>query len=115
MATFFSDGGFVMIPILLAGFVLTALSALQALRPVAYRWRTLKLVAAAVAVLGLLGFELAIVATIRNSHEVEALEQRAKMLLGGLAESANNLTLMLVFLLISAIACAVGAAREPRA
>lgn len=112
MTTFFNDGGFVMIPILLAGFLLTAASTLQALRPIPVRWRTLKLMAAGVATLGVLGFVMAVVATIRNSSEAPDWDTRSKMLLGGVAESANNLTLMLVFLLISAIACTVGSMRE---
>lgn len=112
MMTFFSDGGFVMIPILLAGFLLTAASAMQALRPITTRWRTLKLLAGVVSALGVLGFVMAVVATIRNCSDAPDWDQRSRMLLGGFAESANNLTLMLVFLLISAIACTVGSMRE---
>jgi hypothetical protein len=112
MVTFFRDGGFVMFPILLAGFVLTAVSALQALRPLPHRWRTLRLLAGVVTTLGLLGFNLAVVVTLRGSHDAPDHDTRAKIIIGGLAESANNLTLMLVFLLISAVVCAVAASRE---
>lgn len=112
MVTFFNDGGFVMIPILLAGFLLTALSTLQALRPLTTRWRTLQLLAGVVSTLGVLGFVMAVVTTIRNSSEAPDWTQRAHMLVGGVGESANNLTLMLVFLLISAVACTIGSMRE---
>jgi hypothetical protein len=109
--TFLMDGGWTMFPILLAGFLLTALSTMQALRPVARRWTTLKLLAGAVGALGVLGFNLAVVTTFRNTQEMPD-DVRAKIIVAGTAESANNLTLMLVFLLISALVCAFASTRE---
>ncbi|MFT3712412.1 MAG: hypothetical protein QM817_32595 [Archangium sp.] len=111
MVNFFMDGGWTMFPILLAGFLLTALSTMQALRPVPRRWTTLKLLAALVGVLGVLGFVLAARTTIHNTQDATD-DVRMKIIVAGLAESSNNLTLMLTFLLISCAVCAVASTRE---
>ncbi|MFO0595465.1 MAG: hypothetical protein U0228_09180 [Myxococcaceae bacterium] len=112
MGQFFADGGYLMVPILLMGFGLTALGTLQATRPQEHRWRAVKWLAVAQLSLGTWGFVAALVATVRNTQDVEDLSLRARILIAGAAESANNLTLALIFLTIGGTLSAVGAFRS---
>ena len=107
---FFKDGGFTMVPILLLGFCLVGASGLDALRPAAKLRSVMLSLAAVVGTAGTLGFVMAVNATLRNSLEAGDGE-RIKMIIAGVAESANNLVLALVFLVLAALISAVGAFR----
>lgn len=111
MGQFFQDGGWVMVPILCMGFVFTGVAALQGLRPLPNRWRVLHWLAVALLALGVYGFTHAVVTTLRAAQQFEGAE-KTMVLVGGLAESANNLELMLLFLVFGGVVSAVGAGRE---
>ena len=111
-AQFFEDGGFTMFPLLALGFCLVAAAVLNAMRP-QQRFRAVTIsLGGALGVGGLLGFVLAVIATLRNTREVPD-EVRAKVIVAGFAESANNLVLALVFLLIAALISVIAAWRMP--
>ena len=111
MGHFFEDGGFTMLPILLLGFILVGVAGLDALRPAArLRGVTLSL-GSAMAASGALGFVMAVVATLRNTQQVTGEADRMVIIIGGFAESANNLVLALVFLVLAALISSVGALR----
>jgi hypothetical protein len=107
---FLEDGGFTMIPILVLGFCLVGASGLDALRPAARLRPVMLSLAAVVGTAGALGFVMAVNTTLRNCLEV-ADPQRMTMIIAGVAESANNLVLALVFLVLAALISAVGAIR----
>lgn len=111
MGHFFEEGGFTMIPLLLLGFLLTVVAGLEALRPAAKLRGVAVSVGAAVAAAGGLGFVLGVVTTLRASQQAEGEAIPVRLILGGVAESANNLTLALVFLVLAACLLAVGALR----
>ena len=110
MGHFFEDGGFTMVPILLMGFGLTGVCGLEALRPSARLRGVAISLSGAMAAAGGLGFVMAAITTLRASLELPD-EVRLKILLAGLAESANNLVLALVFLVLAGCLLAVGALR----
>ncbi len=107
---FFNDGGFTMVPILLLGFCLVGASGLDAFRPAAKLRSVMLSLAAVVGTTGTLGFVMAVNTTLRNSLEAGD-EVRMKMIIAGVSESANNLVLALVFLVLAALISAVGAFR----
>ena len=111
MGHFFEDGGFTMVPILLLGFVLVGVAGLDALRPAARLRGVVLSLAAAMAAAGVLGLVMAMVATLRNTQQVTDNADRIVIIIGGFAESANNLTLALVFLVLTALISSVGALR----
>lgn len=110
MGHFFEDGGFTMVPMLLLGFLLVGVAGLEALRPQARLRGVAVSLCAAMAAAGALGFVMAVVATLRNSQEVEDAI-RIKVVLAGVAESSNNLVLALLFLVLAACLLAVGSFR----
>lgn len=107
---FFQDGGFTMVPLLVVGFFLVCVSGLDALRPAAKLRGVMLSLGAAVAAAGTLGFVMAMVTTLRVAQEI-ADGDRAKLIIAGAAESANNLVLALVFLVLAALISVVGALR----
>ena len=110
LLNFVADGGFVMVPLLLLGFALTGVAALQALRPVEARWPLIRSLGALLSLTGVLGFVLAVVSVLRGATSMPG--EHATILLAGLAEAANNLTLTLVFLVIASLGWTIGAARQ---
>ena len=111
MGHFFEDGGFTMIPILVLGFVLVGVAGLDALRPGARLRGVIVSLGAAMAAAGGLGFVMAVVATLRGTQQVTDNADRIVIIIGGFAESANNLVIALVFLVLTAMISAVGAFR----
>ena len=115
MLQFLIDGGFTMIPLLLAGFCLTAAAVLYAARPSERLRAVARNLGAAVLFGGLLGGAQAVHTVFRVAATGEDAETRMQIVLGGLSESANNLVLSFFFLTLAAVVLSVGAWREKRA
>ncbi len=115
MVQFMLDGGFTMLPLLLAGFCLTAVAVLYAARPSERLRAVARNLGAAVLFGGLLGGAQAAHTVFRVAAAGEDAEARLQIVLGGLSESANNLVLAFFFLALSAVMLSVGAWREKRA
>lgn len=115
LSTFMEEGGFTMIPLLLAGAGLVALSVLFAARPSQQLKSTTFALALVVLLGGALGFVMGLRTTVRNTNQIDDLQDRARVLLVGSAESSNNVVLALLFVLVAAVAVTVGTFRERRA
>jgi hypothetical protein len=111
MAGFFEAGGFTMFPLLVLGFCLVGVAGLDALRPAARLRAAVVSLGVAMAAAGTLGFVWAVVATLRNAQEITNDSDRVATAMAGLAESANNLVLALVFLVLAALVNAVAVVR----
>ena len=113
-SNFFRDGGFGMYPTLIFGFALVAAAAMYLLRP--ERRRVALPVCLGLLTLGsgLLGFTTGMVNTLRYIQKVPPGEQLQIGALGA-AESANNLVLALIFVVLAALLASIGAFRASRA
>jgi hypothetical protein len=117
MATFFLDGGPVMILTTLFGFLLAGASVLAALRP-ARSWRVVVVLGFATGVSGVLGTSLGLVSTLRYAAHAASEEgaiTTLRIVAVGIAESLNNAILASVIILMSLGGCAVAAVRRRRA
>jgi len=115
MLQFMMEGGFTMIPLLLAGFCLTAVSVLYAARPSDRLRAVARNLGAMVLFGGLLGGAQAARTVFRVAATAESVDDRSSIVLAGLSESANNLVLAFFFLALAAAVLSVGAWREKRA
>lgn len=112
-ASFMEEGGFTMVPVLLLGFALTAVSGLHVLRPTKFLGASVGL-AVTLASSSLFGYFHAAKTTLRAAATFEDEAARPRIVLGGLSESSNNLELGLIFLALAGVCWAVAAYRRDR-
>ncbi len=113
MGQFFLEGGFGMFPVLLFGCLFVAAAVLQAMRPDRKLWQLTASLGAMNVGAGVLGFSMGIISTAMYLSKVPAAEQ-LQVAMAGVGESAHNLVLAMILLVIGAIAAAVGGFRVSR-
>jgi len=114
LATFFRDGGFPMYCTLVFGFLFIATTVLYALRPERSRVPLMVGLGLLTACSGLLGFSLGVELTLRALHTAPRADQFVILQLG-VAESNNDLLLMLMLIGVGALAISAGAYQARRA
>ncbi|HEY3446660.1 MAG TPA: hypothetical protein VGK67_09870 [Myxococcales bacterium] len=110
MLTFFKEGGFGMYPTLAFGLLLLAVGVAYALKPERKLLTLFTILGIVDFLSGSLGTVMGAVATFLYVSKLPAAQQYPTTLLG-LAESLHNLTLALVFLVLSTLVLAAGALR----
>jgi hypothetical protein len=114
-STFFKEGGWGMFPTTIFGSLLLLAALLYALKP-ERRFVPLVLTFGAITMFsGLLGFSVGAITTFHAvAMEVTGLEKQHAITLLGLAESANNIVLALIGLVMASLVASVGAVRIAR-
>lgn len=113
MASFFSEGGYGMIPVLLFGFLTIAAAVLYLLRP-ERRFGGLALaLGCTTAAAGTLGFAMGLMNVFRYIGDVPA-EKHTLILSLGTAESLPNIVLAMFLLVIAGLIASIGAFRTAR-
>lgn len=112
-STFFSDGGWGMYPTSLFGALLLGAAVLYAVRP-DRRFVPLLVSLGVVAIAsGVLGFSVGVITTFRYVAGIPAAQQHPVTLIG-FAESANNIVIALVAIVLSGLIAAIGGLRIAR-
>lgn len=110
---FIDEGGFGMFPTLAFGFVLAVYAVLYLLKPQPRAWPVLGGLFGLTLGSGVLGTTVGVITTLHVLPQVKPEE--VFLVLGqGVAESANNLVLSFIFLMLSGLMCTIGLARASR-
>ena len=110
MVDFFRDGGFFMWPILLCAFLAVGLAVQHLFRPHQRLVTPVLFASAATLISGLLGFTMAVVATLGNATLIDPEitdGMRVRIALQGTRESAANLELAFLPLLLVCVVMAL--------
>lgn len=107
---FFRDGGWGMYPTLIFSTLMLGAAVVHAVRPRPRALRVLVAMAVATGASGFLGFSVGVITTFRYTAETPAGEH-SKFAMLGIAESANNVVLALIAIVLAALVTALGSVR----